>query len=80
MSSTTIESTAAAPEVNWRVVSFMYASGLALCALMASLQYAGVSSAEGLWIIFSPFAPCLLYALRRHRQQTFSSEQKGKID
>ncbi len=66
------------PDIQWNVVSFMYAAGCALWAFFGLMQLAGKESVAGVWIIFSPFLPCLLYALHRwHRQR---HEAKPKQD
>jgi len=70
----------AAEDVSWLVVSLMYGAGLLVCAMMAGLQCAGVSSVEGTWIIFSPFGPTLLYALYRFRQQKTLAASGKKVD
>ena len=54
-----------APDIQWNVVSLMYAAGCTLWALFGLMQMAGKESVAGIWIIFCPFLPCLLYALYR---------------
>jgi len=49
--------------VSWAVVSIMYAVGCLLCVVMGALHLAEVEALRGLWLIFAPFGPCLVYAL-----------------
>ncbi|KAL1530685.1 hypothetical protein AB1Y20_001585 [Prymnesium parvum] len=64
-------------ELSWKVVSILYALGVALCVLFAILQVVwNIESVRGFWIIFSPFAPCLVYGLYRYRLQLDAAKHK----
>ncbi|KAL3926775.1 MAG: hypothetical protein SGPRY_003144, partial [Prymnesium sp.] len=65
-------------ELNWKVVCLLYAVGVALSLLFAALQLIWkVSAVQGCWIIFAPFAPCLLYAMYRCRLQVRAAKTKA---
>lgn len=61
-------------EFNWRVVVYMYVVGLALCAIFGAIHYLeAFEPLNGAWLIFTPFCPSLLFALRRDWLQRQSS-------
>lgn len=70
-----------ATEFSWRVVVYMYTAGFALCAIFGAIHYLeAFEPLKGAWLIFIPFLPSLLFALRRDwlQRQTFAGAVKQK--
>eukprot|EP00967_Tisochrysis_lutea_P056664 scaffold71641_cov36-Tisochrysis_lutea.AAC.2 len=52
--------------LNWHIVVYMYLAGFIVCLVLALVHYLdAVAPLRGAWLIFAPFGPSLLYALRR---------------
>ena len=68
------------PPISWKIVSIIYASGSALCALFGALHLYDITQVKGIWLIFAFFPPCLLYALLQYRRQASESALKKKED
>ena len=55
--------------MSWKVVTYIYATGSAICILFGALHYADVEQVKGFWLIFCLFPPCLLYSIVKQRAQ-----------
>jgi len=66
--------------INYDFVVNMYAAASVVFATLAVLdRFMKVPQVEGYWIIFSPFLPCLLWALVvRSRWRTLSKHKKSE--
>ena len=73
---------ATAEPVSWKIVSYIYIAGCALCALFAVLdRVVEVEAVKGFWVIFSLFPFCLVYSFHRHRLQVRERQaEKPKIE
>lgn len=84
-------SSAASSELEWKIVSYMYAVGSLACAIFGGLHaWPSVDAdgaaakafpqVQGYYLIFSPFPLCLAYALHRWRAQSAARLLAKKAD
>lgn len=64
--------------LSWRVVSYIYGGGAAICLVLGALHAAGIEQVKGFYLIFSLFPFCLLYSLYQLRFRSAEAQLKKK--